>query len=108
VQGNPASARDQQIMVLRGKIPERLLAHYDSLMANERKGVAKISSGSCSECRQPVAASASNGLAHGHPIQICIHCRCFLYRPVREVGGKPGTASRGSPVHRRRNLPPHV
>jgi hypothetical protein len=108
VPGEASPERDQQLVVLRGKIPERLLAHYDSLMANGRNGVARVQDGTCSECRQPVVPSALNGLAHDHPIQICIHCRCFLYWPVEESGGKPRAASRGSPAHRRRSSPAHV
>ena len=108
VPGKASPERDQQIVTLRGKIPERLLAYYDSRMANGRKGVALVEDGTCSECHQPVVASALNGLTHDHPIQICIHCRCFLYWAVEEAGGKPGAASRGSPAHCRRNLPAHV
>ena len=108
VPGKASPERDRQIVAVRGKIPGRLLAHYDSLMANGRKGVALVEDGTCSECHQPVVVSALNGLTHDHPIQICIHCRCFLYWPVEEAGGKPGAASRGSPAHRRKDAPAHV
>lgn len=107
VPGNASSERDQQVVVLRGKIPERMLAHYDSLMANGRHGVAVVQDGSCSGCRQTVVASALNGLTHGHPIQVCIHCRCFLYWPVEEAGSKAGAAPHGGSAHRRRHPPAH-
>jgi len=108
VPGKASPERDQQVAALRGRIPGRLLVHYDSLVANGRKGVALVEDGTCSECRQPVVASALNGLTHDHPIQICIHCRCFLCWPVDKAGGKPEAASRGSPARRRRNSPAHV
>lgn len=108
VPGKALPERDQQIVALRGKIPDRLLTHYDSLMANGRNGVALVRNGICSECHQPVVASARNGFTHGHPIQMCIHCRCFLYWPDDEDSGKQAPASRSRPAPRRRNSPAHV
>jgi hypothetical protein len=108
VPGKASPERDQQIVSLRNKIPERLLAHYDSLMANGRKGVAMIQEGICSECRQPVPAGALNGVTLGHPIQICIHCRCFLYSPVEAASDRPMTARRAASAQNRRASPTHV
>lgn len=105
VPGKAAPERDQQILALRGKIPERLLTHYDSLVANGRKGVAEVQDGVCSECRQPVVPSALNGLKHDHPLQICIHCRCFLHWPEEEAKVK---SPRSGPVQRQKRSSAHV
>ena len=108
VRGKATQERDAQILSLRDKIPQRLLAHYDSLMANGRKGVALVRDGLCSECRQLVGASALNGFLHDDPIQICIHCRRFLYWSEPEADGTPAAARRTHPASRRRNPPARV
>jgi len=108
VPGKATPERDAQILGLRNKIPQRLLAHYDSLMANGRKGVALVRDGLCSECRQLVGASALNGFLHDDPIQICIHCRRFLYWSAPEAEGMTAAARRTRPAARRRNSPARV
>jgi len=108
VPGKATPERDAQILALRARIPHRLLAHYDSLMANGRKGVAMVRDGLCSECRQLVGASALNGFLHGDPIQICIHCRRFLYWSEPEADGTPAAARQTHPASRRRNPPARV
>lgn len=106
--GGASPERDRQIVALRATIPERLLAHYDALMAHGRKSVALIQDGLCSECRQPVSPSALNGSTLGHPIQICIHCRCFLYRDGGETTSKPDAAHGKASSPRTKRSAAHV
>jgi hypothetical protein len=108
VPGKATPERDAQILALRDRIPQRLLTHYDSLMANGRKGVALVRHGVCGECRQLVGASALNGFLHDDPIQICIHCRRFLYWSAPEAEGLPAAARRTHPASRRKNSPARV
>ena len=108
VPGKATPERDTQILALRARIPQRLLAHYDSLMANGRKGVAVVRDRLCGECRQPVVTRALDGFISGRPIPICLHCRRFLYWPEPEADDRSMAVPRARPTPRRRNSPAHV
>lgn len=108
VPGKATPERDTQILALRSRIPQRLLAHYDSLMANGRKGVAVVREGLCGECRRPVVARALDGFISGRRIAVCLHCRRFLCWPEAEADDRPMAVPRTRPTPRRRNSPAHV
>jgi len=108
VPGKATPERDAQILALRARIPQRLLEHYDSLMANGRKGVAVVRDGLCGECRQPMVARALDGFISGRPIPICLHCRRFLYWPEPDAEDRPAAGPRTRPTRRGRNSPAHV
>lgn len=99
---------DRQIMLLRSRIPRRLLMHYDCLMANGRKGVALVRNGMCSECHQEINGNVLGAAACGHPVQLCSHCRRFLYLPVDETLGLPRTTPGARSINLNQRRRSHV
>ena len=108
VPGKATPERDTQILALRSRIPQRLLAHYDSLMANGRKGVAVVRDGLCGECRQPAVNRTLDHFISSRPVPICLHCRRFLYWPEPKAADQPVAVLRTRRTPRRRNSAAHV
>ncbi len=69
---------------LREKVPAVVLAHFDRLIAQKRKGVAEVHHGVCSAChlRLPVSVAVPNA---GHEdLELCENCGAYLAFPAPE------------------------
>ena len=106
--GKASPERDEEILALRSRIPQRLLIFYDCLVVSGKKGVAIVCNGVCGECHQAVAARVLSALECGHPIQICIHCRRYLYLPRDESIHAPPVAPHPRLANRQKGLFAHV
>lgn len=76
-----AAEKEAAIRELRGKIPTQILAHFDRFQIRDKKGVAIVRNGVCSECHMRVAIGVLATLMHGDDIQLCGSCGRYLYLP---------------------------
>jgi predicted nucleic acid-binding Zn-ribbon protein len=83
--GRGVREREDEIEVLRRKIPEPILGHYDRLLARNKKGVALVNHGVCSECHMRVPIGTLVTLAHGQDVQLCGNCGRYLFLPAGEL-----------------------
>jgi len=107
LQTAPASPeRDAEIQRLRGGIPTQILAHFDRLIAQGRKGVALVRNGVCRECHIRVPSGTAASLAHPKDLYLCDSCGRYLLLPLDEIN--PPTASPAplpAPVRKSRKKP---
>ena len=85
----PAAAR------LRAQVPAPVLAHFDRLIAQGRKGVAEVRHGFCSAChlRLPAAVTATGDT--DEDLHLCENCGAYLRFPENTAApGKLPGASR--------------
>lgn len=76
--------QEEQIRGLREKIPNRILDHYDRLMARGKRGLAAIRNQSCSGCHMRVPVGTIATMMRGTDIQRCENCGRYLYLPEDE------------------------
>jgi predicted nucleic acid-binding Zn-ribbon protein len=81
--GSPASSAEQ-VAALRREIPESLLRTYDRFAARDKKSVALVRHGVCSECHLQIATGVLGALAFEEGVQQCGNCGRFLYLPEEE------------------------
>jgi hypothetical protein len=72
---------EERIAELRAKIPAPILAHYDRLADQGKKGVALLRNQTCSGCHMRVTLAVVMDLKHGHDVCLCDNCRRYLYLP---------------------------
>ena len=68
-----------RIAEMRAKIPAPILAHYDRLADQGKKGVALLRNQTCSGCHMRVPLGVVLDLKHGQNVCLCDHCRRYLY-----------------------------
>jgi hypothetical protein len=107
LQTAPVSAeREAQIKLLREKIPAQILAHFDRLIAQGRKGVALVSNGVCRECHIRVPSGTAASLIHPKDLYLCDNCGRYLLLPLDEIAAPAEPpASQPAPVRKTRKKP---
>jgi predicted nucleic acid-binding Zn-ribbon protein len=70
---------EKEIDRLRAKIPPPILAHYDRLLEQGKRGVATVSNQVCTGCHIQVPRSFVLALMHGGDLRICENCGRYLY-----------------------------
>jgi predicted nucleic acid-binding Zn-ribbon protein len=78
------SDAEAAISRLRKKIPAPILAHYDRLVKQGKKGVALVSHQSCAGCHMRIPIGAIVTLMRGDDIQMCETCGRYLHLPAGE------------------------
>jgi predicted nucleic acid-binding Zn-ribbon protein len=72
---------EQHIGELRANIPPPILAHYDRLLAQGKKGLAAVRNQVCTGCHIHMPRALVLTLMHGNDIQVCENCGRYLYLP---------------------------
>jgi len=72
---------EKQIDELCARIPPRILAHHDRLMAQGKKGLAAVRNQVCGGCHMHVPRALVLALMQGNEIQVCVNCGRYLYLP---------------------------
>lgn len=72
---------EERIAELRAKIPAPILAHYDRLGDQGKKGLAVLRNQTCSGCHMRVPLSVVMDLKHAQDVCLCDNCRRYLYLP---------------------------
>ncbi len=86
LQTAPVSAqREAQVRLLREKIPAPILAHFERMIAQGRKGVALVRDGVCRECHIRVPSGTLASLVHPKDLYICDSCGRYLLLPLDEI-----------------------
>jgi len=71
-------ARDKEIAVLRTRVPAPVLAHFDRLIKQGRKGVAEVHHGVCGACHLKLPGFLA-AIRPGHEkLALCEHCGAYL------------------------------
>jgi predicted nucleic acid-binding Zn-ribbon protein len=82
--GSTKGTQEAEMEGIRKAIPAPILAHYDRLLARDKKGVAVVRNGVCTECHIRVAIGALASLAQEDDIQVCGNCGRYLFLPANE------------------------
>jgi len=78
-----------RIAELRAKIPAPILAHYNRLGDQGKKGVAVLRNQTCSGCHMRVTMAVLLEVKHAQDVCLCDNCRRYLYLPEEtEATGK--------------------
>ena len=72
---------EKQAGELRAKIPPPILAHYDRLQAQGKKGLAAVRNQVCTGCHIHVPRALVLNLMRDNDIQVCENCGRYLYLP---------------------------
>jgi predicted nucleic acid-binding Zn-ribbon protein len=78
-------ATEKQIAELRAKISPPILAHYDRLVAQGKKGLAAVRHQVCTGCHIHVPRALVVDLMRGTDIQVCENCGRYLYLPEEQA-----------------------
>lgn len=70
---------DERIAALRMKIPKPILAHYDRMCDNGKKGVALVRHQCCTGCHMQVPLGVVLDLKRGVEVCICGTCGRYLH-----------------------------
>jgi predicted nucleic acid-binding Zn-ribbon protein len=70
---------EEHIAQLRAKVPAPVLAHYDRLGDQGKKGVAVLRHQTCSGCHMRVPVAVVMELRHAEDVRLCDNCRRYLY-----------------------------
>jgi predicted nucleic acid-binding Zn-ribbon protein len=87
---------EKQVGELRARISPPVLAHYDRLLAQGKKGMAAVRNQVCTGCHIRVPRAFVLALMHGEDIQICENCGCYLYLPGEKEPENPRTRPAGN------------
>lgn len=74
---NPA-AREKQIAALRASVPAPVLAHFDSLIRQDRKGVAEVHHGVCGGCHLKLPGFHAATRPGHEDLTQCAYCGAYL------------------------------
>lgn len=72
---------EARIAELRAKIPAPILAHYDRLADQGKKGVAVVRNQTCSGCHMRLPVAVVLDVRHAQDVCLCDNCRRYLYLP---------------------------
>ena len=75
---------EKQIDELRAKVPPPILAHYDRLLAQGKKGLATVHNQVCTGCHIRVPRAFVLILMHGTDLLVCENCGRYLYLPEQK------------------------
>lgn len=90
--------QEEQIRGLREKIPNRILDHYDRLMARGKKGLAAIRNQNCTGCHMRVPVGTITTMMRGTDIQRCENCGRYFYLPEDEPVYPGRSAEKSKPA----------
>ena len=85
-------ATEARVAELRAAIPAPILAHYDRLADQGKKGVAVLRNQTCSGCHMRVPLGVVMDLKHAQDVCLCDHCRRYLYLPEDASVAKPAAS----------------
>jgi predicted nucleic acid-binding Zn-ribbon protein len=74
-------ATERRIAELRAKIPGPVLAHYDRLGDQGKKGVSVIRNQTCTGCHMRLPLAVVLEVRHAQDVCLCDNCRRYLYLP---------------------------
>ena len=75
---------EKEIDELRTRIAPPILAHYDRLLDQGKRGVAAVRNRVCTGCHIQVPRAFVLALRQGTDLQICENCGRYLYLPEPE------------------------
>ena len=78
-----------QLDLIRSKVPESILTHFDRWIDRGKKAVAIVRGGVCCECHLKVATGVLVNLAAGEELERCGNCGRLLYLAVEEPMASP-------------------
>jgi len=98
--------QEAKIRQLRKKVPTPVLAHFDRIIAQGRRGVALVRHGVCCECHVRVSAGTTASLVRPKDLYLCESCGRYLLlapeetpetaeAPVAAAAGKSSKKSAG-------------
>ena len=70
---------EKRVEALRKKIPAPILAHYDRLADQGKKGLAVVRNQTCSGCHMRLPLAVIMELRHATDVCLCDNCRRYLY-----------------------------
>ena len=73
-----AGAPTEETDKLRAQVPAVVLAHFDRLIAQGRKGVAEVHHGVCGACHLRLPASLVVPSAEHEDLELCENCGAYL------------------------------
>jgi predicted nucleic acid-binding Zn-ribbon protein len=73
-----AGAKAEEIDKLREQVPAVVLAHFDRMIAQKRKGVAEVHHGVCGACHLRLPASVVAPSAGHDDLELCENCGAYL------------------------------
>jgi predicted nucleic acid-binding Zn-ribbon protein len=80
---------EERIAALRAQIPAPILAHYDRLADQGKKGVALLRNQTCTGCHMRVPLAVVMDLKHATDVCLCDNCRRYLYLPDETAAAGP-------------------
>jgi len=80
------------IAAMRASVPAPVLAHFDRLVALDRKGVAEVRNGICGACHLRLPASMTAGASAHDDLELCENCGAYLVFPAPEAAAAPAPA----------------
>jgi hypothetical protein len=86
---------EQQVNELRARVAPPILAHYDRLLAQGKKGLAAVRNQVCTGCHLRVPRAFVLALMHEDDIQICENCGRYLFLPEQTELEIPGARMAG-------------
>ena len=86
---------EQQVNELRARVAPPILAHYDRLLAQGKKGLAAVRNQVCTGCHLRVPRAFVLALLHEDDIQICENCGRYLFLPEQTEPETPGARMAG-------------
>jgi len=99
---------DQKIDGLRATILPPILAHYDRLLAQGKRGLAAARNQVCTGCHIRVPRAVVLALMHGTNVQVCENCGRYLYLPEpvepEIAAARPPSKISVKPCHRKELL----
>src|SRR5438034_7949177 len=75
------AARELSMGKLRQAIPTKILSHFDRMRARNKKGVAMVRQGVCTECHMRLPIGTLVDLLHEEEVRRCDNCGRYLYLP---------------------------
>jgi predicted nucleic acid-binding Zn-ribbon protein len=92
---------EERIAQLRARIPAPILAHYDRLGDQGKKGVAVLRNQTCSGCHMRVPLAVVMDLKHATDVCLCDNCRRYLYLPEEKTEAASRAPKKTAAEHRR-------
>ena len=81
----------ERIAALRAMIPAPILAHYDRLGDQGKKGLSVVRHQTCSGCHMRLPLAVVMDVRHAQDVCLCENCRRYLYLPESEMEEKKET-----------------
>jgi hypothetical protein len=97
--------RQTTLQTLQDRVPASVLAHFLRLVAQERKGVAVVRHGVCSECHLRVPVGVVAALRKPKDLHLCENCGSYLLLDAAELAAVESPAVSHVPVARKVGRP---